>query len=170
MKRYLIETAKCDVTEGGMACGPVPGNVVATVQFKEGEKSQWLSLVEVMGIPNVYLTDQDIFDKLLAEDDDDEFIEYANQHQIWDFNGIEFADDYGATLNSFKEQPDNPAIPLIRYLLSLVRCDWDDMDDIIKTASGKYADELSIPTIDLEEDYEYECEEGDEDNDDVGDE
>lgn len=165
MKRYLIETAKCDVTEGGMACGPIPGNVVATVQFKEDQKSQWLSLVEVMGIPNVYLTDQDIFDKLLAEDpDDDEFIEYANQHQIWDFNGIEFAEDYNATLSSFEEKPDNPAIPLIRYLLSLVRCDWDDMGDIIKTASGKYADELSIPTIDLEEDYE------DEEDDDTEDE
>ena len=165
MKRYLIETAKCDVTEGGMACGPIPGNVVATVQFKEDQKSQWLSLVEVMGIPNVYLTDQDIFDKLLAEDpDDDEFIEYANQHQIWDFNGIKFAEDYNATLSSFEEKPDNPAIPLIRYLLSQVRCDWDDMGDIIKTASGKYADELSIPTIDLEEDYE------DEEDDDTEDE
>ena len=39
MKRYFIEDAQCGITEGGMACGPVGGNVVATVRFKESPEA-----------------------------------------------------------------------------------------------------------------------------------
>lgn len=58
MKRYFIETVKCDVMTGGIACGPIGGEVVASVRFNDGSASQWISLVEVDGIPNLYLTDK----------------------------------------------------------------------------------------------------------------
>ena len=38
MKRYLIEDAKCGLTEGGMACGPVSGNAVVSVKYSDGER------------------------------------------------------------------------------------------------------------------------------------
>ena len=154
MKRYFIETAKCGITEGGMACGPVPGNVVVTVQFKEGSTVQWLSLVEFDGIPNVYLSDKDIYEDLVAEDlDDEKFTEYMNENFIQEFNGIKFDDDYSTTFESIADDPKNPAIPLVRYLIALVRCDMDDVENLIQMASGKYADQLDIPVSDVEEEF-----------------
>ncbi len=34
MSRYLIKEVKCDVANGGMACGPVGGPVVAAVLYE----------------------------------------------------------------------------------------------------------------------------------------
>ena len=154
IKRYFIEEAKCGITDGGMACGPVSGNVVATVRFNDGTASQWLNLVEVDGIPNVCLSDRDIYDDLLAEDYEDEaFTAYVNNHLIQHWNGIDFDFSYSTTLESMASDPENPAVPLIRYLLALVRCSMDDTEALIATAAGKYEDELDIPLSDIEEDF-----------------
>lgn len=154
MKRYFIEAAKCDITEGGIACGPVSGNVVVTIQFKEGSKTQWLSLVEAQGIPNVYLSDKDVHEALVAEDyDDEEFIQYMEDHFISEFNGIEFDDDYSNIFASIAEDPKNPAVPLIRYLITLVRCEMDDVEVLIQMAAGKYVDEIDIPVSDVEQEF-----------------
>ena len=151
MARYFIETAKCGITDGSIACGPVSGNVVVTVQFKDESKTQWISLVEVDGIPIVYLSDKDIHEDLVAEDfDNEEFNQYMEDHLISEFDGIEFDADYSTTLESIAEDPENPAVPLIRYLITLARCDMDEVDDLIQMASGKYADELDIPASDVE--------------------
>ena len=128
--------------------------MVVTVQFKEGSKTQWLSLVEAQGIPNVYLSDKDVHEALVAEAfDDEEFTQYMNEHFIGEFNGIEFDDDYSTTFESIAEDPENPAVPLIRYLIALVRCDMDTVEDLIRMASGKYADEIDIPVSDVEKEF-----------------
>ena len=161
MKRFLIETAKYGITEGGIACGPVSGNVVVTVQFKEEDTTHWLSLVEVEGIPNVYLSDKDVHKALVAENfDDEEFIVYMSKHYINEFEGIAFGTDYSTTFESIADDPENSATPLIRYLITLVRCDMDEVGALIQMASGKYADELAIPLSDVEEEFmeEYEDE------------
>ena len=162
MKRFIIEDAKCGITEGGISgCGPTPGNVVVTVQFRDEGKTQWLSLVEVDGIPNVFLCEKDVHDELIKEDLDDEiFTNYLNDHAIEEFNGIELSEDYFDTFNCIVEDPDNPAIPLIKYLISLVRCEMDDVEGLISMARGKYVDELTIPVSDVEEDFLYEYENG----------
>lgn len=83
MKRYFIETAKCEITAGGMACGSIPGHVVTSIKYKDDDGSKWLSLVEVEGIPNVFLTDKDIYEDLLKDDYNDvAFTEYLNEHAI----------------------------------------------------------------------------------------
>ena len=164
MKRYLIEDAKCGITDGGMACGPVSGSVIATVKFKEGDKSQYLSLAEVSGIPNFFLTDRDVYDDLIKEDfDDKEFDSYMNASYISDFNGVELG-EYVDVLESIHEDPENPAVSLLRYIIALVRCPMEDVDGLVEIASGKYADELEIPISDVEEDYIEDLE--DEDYDD----
>ena len=155
MKRYFIEDAQCGITEGGMACGPVGGNVVATVRFKESPEaaSQWLSVVEVTGIPNYYLFDRDMHDKMIEEDfEDKEFWDDMDRHYINEFNGLSF-EEYTDTLCDIQDNPDNPAAPLFRYLLALVRCDMDDIDKLVGLAIGKYADELDFPASDIEEEY-----------------
>ena len=162
MKRYFIEEAKCGVTEGGMACGPVPGFVVVSIRFNEGEESRWLNLVDVDGIPNVFLTEKDVYDLLIDDSyDDPEFNTYINEHFITNFNGIEFDDSYSTTFESIADAPDNPAVPLVRYLITLTRCRMNEVEELTQMASGKYADELDIPQSDAEEDFyeEYEEEE-----------
>ena len=159
MTRYLIEEAKCGVTDGAlMPCGPMPGHVMAAVKFKEfseGEEQpeQWLSLAEAEGYPSVYLSDEDIFDKLMEEDmEDTAFDEYLDEHYLEEFNGIAVC-DYDDLFESIHEDPDNPAIPLIRYIVALVRCPMEDVDPMIRMAEGRYADELDIPVSDVEEEY-----------------
>lgn len=171
MKRYFIEEAKCGITEGGMSCGPVSGNVVVTVKFKEGSKTQWISLVEVDGIPNVYLSDKDVHDSLVAEDiDDEEFTQYMSDHYVSKFNGLDVGAEYDDWFDSIEEDPENPAVQLIRYLLALTWCKPGEPEaELIKMARGKYADELDIPESAVEDVYsedEYDDDEEDDENDD----
>lgn len=154
MTRYFIEKAECGIIEGGMACGPISGNIVVTIQFKDDSKTQWLSLVEVDGIPNVYLSDKDVHKDLVAEDFNNiEFDKYLNDHYIFNFNGIDLDVDYYSTFESIATDPENPAVPLIRYLITLVRCDMDSVEKLIQMASGRYVDELDIPISDVEKDF-----------------
>ena len=67
--------------------------------------------------------------------------------------GIKFDGDYSTTFESIADDPKNPAIPLVRYLITLVRCDMDDVENLIQMASGKYADQLDIPVSDVEEEF-----------------
>ena len=151
MKRYFIEEVKCDLTNGGFACGPVPGGVVVTVRFNECSEPKWLSVVEFDGIANYYLLNKDVHTELVEEDD--ETIESVEQDNVQDINGIELDPEYSGTFESIAEDPDNPAVPFVRYIIALVRCDMDDVNGLIEMATGKYADELEIPTSDVEEDY-----------------
>lgn len=154
MKRYFIEDAKCGITAGGMACGPIPGHVVTTIKYHDKDDTKWLSLVEVEGIPNVFLTDKDIYEDLIKDDYDDvAFTEYLQAHAIDEFNGIAFNDDYYGVFASIADKSDNPAAPLIRYLIALVRCKMEDTEGIIMLGKNRYADEVNIPVSDVEIDY-----------------
>ncbi len=158
MSKYFIEEARCDITNS------LFGNVVATIKFKEDDKTNWLSLVEVEGIPNCILTDKDMHEKFVREDlFDDEFTEFINDHTISDFNGI-FLGEYTDIFCSIADDPENPAVPLIRYLVALARCDTESEKSLIEMAEGKYVDELDIPISDLEEDYLAELEEDEEES------
>ena len=161
MKKFFIEEAKCDITNGGFACGPVSGNIAVTVKFNDGKDEKWLSLVEVEGIPNFFLANKDVHDDIVKEDiDDNEFTEYLNSHAIDEFEGITLG-EYVDILESISDDPENPAIPLVRYLIALVRCDRSNEEGLVEMAKGKYADELDIPISDVEEEYIADFEEED---------
>ena len=163
MKRYYIEEAKYGVTEGGIACGPISGNVIGSVRFRDGDRVWWLNSAEVGGCPNYYLTDKDVFDDLVKEDFDDEgHWNYMDEHFVSEFSGIELG-EYCDTFDSISSDPNNPAVPLIRCLISLVRCCEEDVEDFIEMVKGIYADEMEIPVSDVEEDYLDSLEEDDED-------
>ena len=76
-----------------------------------------------------------------------------NEHAIDEFNGIAFDDDYYGVFSSIADDPNNPAAPLIRYLITLVRCRMEETEEIIMLGKNRYADELSIPVSDVETDY-----------------
>ena len=170
MKRYFIENVRCDITDGGMACGPVGGSVVVTAKIKEDEETKWFSIVEAMGFPNAYVTEKDIFDDLVEEDfDNKEFTAYCQEHFVDDFNGVAVGPDYSDIFDSIAEDPENPAVPLIRYMIVVLRCPMEEVDGLTKMAEGKYADELeNIPVSDIEEEilWDMECEEDEYDDED----
>ena len=166
MKRYLIKEAKCNLTKGGMACGPVFPSIVVTIHFNDGTEDKYLSVVETDGFPTVYLFDEDYHDRIVKEDFSDEaFNDFLDGHIIDTLNRIVIDYDYDGTFESMSEDPKNPAVPLLRYMIALVRCKMEDVDNIIKMGSGKYADTLDIPVSDIEEMY-LEDKEYEEDDDD----
>lgn len=164
MKRYFIEEVKCGVTEGGMACGPVGGSVVTSIKFRENnEAPNWLNLVEVSGIPNAYISDKDVYDDLIKEDfDDKEFNDYMEDHFEADFEGIDLT-DYAGAFECMYDDQDNPAVPLIRYLITLTRCSTDEVEGLIKLVTGKYIDEVEVPMSEDEEEWLADQEEDEED-------
>ena len=129
----------------------MPGSVVAAVQYRENESvPKLIYLVEVDGIANFFLIDVDVFDKLIEEDD--KTIERANDSAIQEFNGITLGSgDYDFAC--LQENEDNPAVPLIRYIIALVRCEMEEVNALVTIAKGKYIDEVEIPLSDLEEEY-----------------
>ena len=100
-------------------------------------------------------------EKLIQEDFDDDFITYMNEHHIGEFNGITLGEDCRETFGYVYDNPENPAAPLIRYMITLIRCEMNEIDELTTMAKGKYADELDIPVSDVEEDFmeDYEEEE-----------
>ena len=154
MKRYMIEEAKAGITNGGMACGPIFGFAVASVKYTDGEESKWLSMVEVEGIPNFNITDKDVYDILVEEDDNnEEFMELVN-NPAGPSDGFDFGTDYYEFFEHIASVPDDPMNPVVKFLITLVRCSLGEEESIIKPAIGKYADELTFPEFE-EEDEEY---------------
>ena len=72
-----------------------------------------------------------------------------------EFEGIQ-AYDYDDLFEGIRQEPNNPAVPLIRYMIALVRCAMEDVEPLIRMAQGRYADEVDIPVSDLEEEYSEE--------------
>ena len=128
MKRYLIEEVKCGITDGGMACGPVPGNVVASIKINDGSVSSWLTLAETAGIVSLFMTDRDIYEETLQNDFSEDFLTYLNSHAIDNVNGLEFSEDYASAFSSISDDPENPAVPVVRYLITLVRCSMEETE------------------------------------------
>ncbi|MDO4466841.1 MAG: hypothetical protein Q4C49_07515 [Bacillota bacterium] len=149
MEKIKILKAQCGVTEGGMACGPVGGNVVATVTYEVDGEVSYLSEVEVQGIPNFYLTEDDIFDKLLEEDmDDEEFTEYLDDNYLDGFAGFELDIDYDFVNNLRDEETGYGK--LLLYIIYIVRSELDEMSQFITDSIGKTIDEIDIPLLDVE--------------------
>ena len=145
MKRYLIEDVKCDVLSGG----PEVGIVCTAVKYSDGRATKWITNVEVDGLPNFYLTKEDIFDEIMSDDDDEDFQEYRAENFIEEFNGIELG-EYEDIVASLMENEKKPAAALIKYVIAVTRCDMEDMQEMIEAGKGKYADELKIEMSDLD--------------------
>ena len=149
MGKYFVNEVKYGISEGGVACGPVEGTINVSLNVKTDEKSFWITNSELTGIPNFYLTDDDIFDKLIKSDISDDFIEFINDKFIDNFEGISLG-DYDNILSSIKENVENPAGALIRYIILLTRCPEENINDIISIAKGNFIDDIDIPKCDIE--------------------
>ena len=87
-----------------------------------------------------------------------EVMEYMNTHTIYELDGIELGCSYDELFESISENRENPVVPLLLYIIALVRCEMADVEPLIGMAQGKYADELDIPMSDVEEEFLAELE------------
>ena len=46
--KIIVKEAKYGITEGGIACGPIDGNVVGSVQYACGDITIWINLVDML--------------------------------------------------------------------------------------------------------------------------
>ncbi|SEG36520.1 hypothetical protein SAMN04487934_11817 [Eubacterium ruminantium] len=151
MGKYFVNDIKCGISNGGIACGPIEGAINVSIKITEDNRTFWLTNSEYTGIPNFYITDDDIFDKLMNDIDND-FIEYLSDKNITEFEGISLG-DYDEIFESIKNNSNNPASFLIRYIILLTRSSTDNSDKIISLSKGKYIDTIDFPESDLEEHY-----------------
>ena len=151
--RYYILNVKCGVSDGGMACGPVQGVVTGAVQFrKDDDNPMWLTLSDAEGLANFYLTSEDVYDRILEEDDDEFFDELNDKYFITEFDGISFGDegDFDEILQDIEANQDKPAANLVLYLIAIVRCGWDELPGLVEAGKGKYADEIDLSGYEVE--------------------
>ncbi|WP_022757469.1 hypothetical protein [Butyrivibrio fibrisolvens] len=149
MGKYYIDDVKCGLEKGGMACGPGFGTVVASVKVSDGSKSFWLTNAEVEGLPGFYMSDEDIYDRLINISADDDFIDYLDHCFIDSFEGIKLR-EYDEMMESIKKNEGNPAVSLIRYIVLLTRCEMEEVDKVVALVKGKFVDEVEIPASDVE--------------------
>lgn len=149
MSRFFIESIKCDATEGGFVCGPVSGPVVTEVKvIKDGTETFYMSLAEVDGCPNFFITSESTYEMQVTGDMSDEQIESLNDCCI-------STDDY----EEIFETEDSEWLPLYKYLIYIVRTNREDCKAFIAESTGKYIDEIDVPMSDIEEEYLEEFEE-----------
>ncbi len=154
MSKYLIKEVKCNLTNGGMACGPVFGNVVVSIQYEHDGVVKWFHAVEVEGFLNAFVRQDDIFDVLLKDDYDADYVDDLEETSEKEVAGIELTGEYDDIISAlYDEDASDEDKSFLRYILAIVRSDWDVVEKLKKAAIGHYTDELDIPMSDLEENY-----------------
>ena len=152
MTRYLIEQASFGSTEG-YNDEIIFGFPVASVKFSDGSQSQWLSIMDADGFILFSLADHNVQEPLERETPSAEFEHDFDKHMTEEFNGIGLYQGYESLCQGIGNDPQNPAVPLLRYLIALVRSEPRDARSLIRLAEGKYADELDMPFSDVEKEY-----------------
>ena len=165
MNHYKILSARYTVADGGMACGPVSGAVIAEAAFEKPEGEVFfLTCVESMGIPTFVMTEKSVFDRIVSAEEsgneDDDLSDVLDGHTI----------DVGEYPDIFEDK-DPKYYDMLRYIIFIVGNDCDEVDAFIKETTGKYLDEIDIPVSAIEEGYmedddddDYDLEDDDDDD------
>ena len=151
MKKLFVEDVKVGVSKGGMACGPVSGSVVAEVCIRDLEEKtvKYFSLSEVEGIPNFFETDDSTYDRQIEEVDDEEFWEMLSAHAVDGFS--DYVDVFENQEDMELHDPDH--LLIWKYLVYMVRADWDEIEELKAESVGKCLGDFEIPVSDVEQEY-----------------
>ena len=134
MPDCVIESARCDMTSHGIT--PMDNAVFAEVKVRpENGESFFLSMEEFEDCPQFWKTEQSIWESLSGDGED-----------IPEKCALET----GKYEDLFKNR-EEPLFELYRYLIYLVRSDWDTCEAFILETAGKLLSELEIPVSDIEE-------------------
>lgn len=161
MAKFIVKNIQCGLTACGLCADTV--NLEIEFQSKSG-KPVFLSAVEFEGFPMIFKTDESIYNRLMfsgaeseeaadalsreeLENLDEEFREDLNEnHTVYSGEGYEeFYDDKkcGGTLHE-----------AIRFLIYVLRSDWDEIDRAKKEYIGKVVGEFEYPKCDAERAWE----------------
>lgn len=135
-----ISEVKVDITGGGMACGPVPGYVTAEAKVLDHGRVFYAGIVEIEDMMNYYESDESLHDMIVRD-----------EYEDMDF--ISWDGEYEEYFENPDEDPDRDA--LIRYLIYVVRTDWDTCNAFIEETKGCELSELDIPEY-VDDDYDDE--------------
>ena len=146
-----INDIKCDLSDEGF-----DSSVVASVYYTLDNESKWLHIIETDGIPDFFLSKDDIHGKLIEEGDDiDARIDFLDKYRINKFEGVKFDElSYDNLFEKINSKDIDPLIKkLFRLIILIVRCDYDDLKDLIKKYKTKNLCDIDVPCSDVEEDY-----------------
>lgn len=152
MSKFLIEDIKVGISEGGIACGPVGGHVIAEARIRnmEDDTVTYHSLAEVDGTLNFTETDESTFDTQIHEDyDDEEAWKLVSDGEAGGYcDYTEFYEDLDC-----RDICDEDHVLIWKYLAYMVRSDWDEIAAMKAVSVGKCLGDFDIPVCDAEQDY-----------------
>ena len=145
-KHLLITSARYEVTDGGMACGPVGGSVIVEAGFRKPDGEEfYVSGSDTMGIPDFYMTERSTIDEQVATENDIENSDPAFRDYLLSC----FIDGIGDYYDIFSEK-DPEWFLILRYLICIIGGDYDETEAFIAETVGKYLDEIEIPVSSIE--------------------
>lgn len=150
MKRFLIEDVRVGISMGGMACGPVPGNVIGEIVLRDEDgKATYHCMAEVSGTLNFYESESSIYQGQIDEDFDNA--------EFTDLLESSFTEGYDCYYDFYKEvnamQPLSVTARIRKYLAYIVRADWPEIDRLKSDTIGKLISDIEIPLCDAEAEY-----------------
>ena len=164
MAKFLIEDIRVGITEGGIACGPVSGNVVTEMKIRNPEEDSVLyyGLTEVEGIPVFIRSEESFYEFQMKDEPDDK--------AGWDKLNAATVSDYEDYWDLYDNMADPEAehredVIVWKLLAYFVRCPGEEVDGMKKACIGKFVEDIDIPVCDMEQEYLDDLEEIDEDDD-----
>ena len=150
MKRFLIEDVCVGISNGGIACGPVPGNVIGEIVLRdEDRKATYHCMTEVSGMLNFYESESSLYQGQIAEDFDN--AGFADPLES------SFTDAYDCYYDFYEEtnamQPLSVTARIRKYLAYIVRADLPKIDRLKADTIGKLISDIEIPLCDAEAEY-----------------
>ncbi len=139
--RMFINCVKVGVTAGGMACGPACGKVIVSVEYKRNGAKKWFTIVEVEGVPNSYITEDDIFEKFFEDAYSEELTELLLNSYVKKFCGIDTT-SYEAMQAAIEKNPNGIAESFLDYVVKVTRGNAEETERLIHAGEGKYGDEI----------------------------
>ena len=159
MKRFLIEDVRVGISQGGIACGPVPGNVIGEIVLRDEDgKAAYHCMAEVSGTLNFYESESSIYQGQIDEDFDN--AEFADLLESSFTEGYDCYYDFYEEVNAI--QPLSVTARIRKYLAYIVRADWSEIDRLKTDTIGKLVSDIEIPLCDAEAEYLEEINEKDE--------
>ena len=150
MKRFLIEDVHVGISKGGIACGPVPGNVIGEIVLRDEDgKATYHCMAEISGTLNFYESESSVYQGQIDEDFDN--VEFVNLMES------SFTEEYDSYCDFYDEvnalQPLSVTARIRKYLAYIVRADWPEIDLLKADTLGKLISDIEIPLCDVEAEY-----------------
>lgn len=123
----------------GFTGGPLDEQVVVTIEFELDSKISFFSVVDVGGLFAYYLSEVNIYDKLI----DEEYEGIVEKSQITEYNGIKLSN----IVDNFEKNNDDYIF--LMYLLLILRLDETETITLIRNTNNR------ILNFDLIKKYDY---------------